>query len=101
MVVMILVVVISVCRREKMRREEREKKGRKEEKREMERGMKDGRKGRARRVPGGGGGHSDQVCSSSPGIETSPHAVSVLARPSAESASYPILETALIGGWAG
>lgn len=29
---MILVVVISVCRREKMRREKREKKGRKEEK---------------------------------------------------------------------
>ena len=37
----------------------------------------------------GGGGHSDQVCSSSPGIETSPHAVSVLARPSAESARTP------------
>lgn len=46
----------------------------------------------------GGGGHSDQVCSSSPGIETSPHVVSVLARPFAESASPPTLETVLIGG---
>ena len=44
----------------------------------------------------GGGGRSNQVCSSSPGIETSPHAVSVLARPSAESAIPPLGRSRLL-----
>ena len=99
--IVVVVVVISVCRREKMRREKREKKGRKEEKKGDGARNEGWTKGPGAAGAGGGGEHSDQVCSSSPGIETSPHAVSVLARPSAESARSPTLETALIGGRAG
>lgn len=73
--------------------------------RERERGRK-GRWGEGTRNEGpgaagasGAGRHSDQVRSSTPGIETRPHAVSVLARPSAESARPPTLRTALIGWW--
>ena len=77
--------------------------GEKERERERERGRK-GRwsEGTRNEGPGaagarGAGCRSDQVRSSTPGIEIRPHAVSVLARPSAESARSPTLETTLIG----